>query len=266
MSAVIRSRDNPLAKRFRRLGESARERRKQGLAVLDGAHLLEAWLQAGLPVTACLVAEGASAELRALLAAHPELPQTPVSASLLAELSPVDTPTGLLALGALPPAPGAADRGIDSLLLDGVQDPGNLGSLLRTASAAGFTQVLLSTDCAQAWSPRALRAGMGAQLSLQIHEGADLPGFLQSFAGSTLCTALDASASLYDCELAAPLAWVFGSEGQGVRAPVRAATQRSVRIPMAAGVESLNVAAAAAVCLFETLRRRQASGAGAASR
>ena len=149
------------------------------------------------------------------------------------------------------------DHDADTVLLDGVQDPGNVGSILRSTAAAGFRQVLLSADCAQAWSPKTLRAAMGAHFQVEIHEGGDLAGFLAAYHGQAVATALAAPDSLYTAKLDRPLAWVFGSEGLGVRPAVLAATQRQVHIPMPGAMESLNVAAAAAICLFETVRRRR---------
>ena len=143
------------------------------------------------------------------------------------------------------------------LALDGVQDPGNVGSILRSAAAAGFRQILLSPDCAQVWSPRVLRAAMGAHFRLELHEDVNLPDFLGAYRGQAILTVLDESAtSLYSCDLTGPVAWVFGSEGQGVRPAVMQVVKTRIRIPMPGGGESLNVAAAAAICLFETVRQR----------
>jgi TrmH family RNA methyltransferase len=102
-----------------------------------------------------------------------------------------------------------------------------------------------------------LRAAMGAHFQVEIHEGGDLAGFLAAYHGQAVATALAAPVSLYTTKLDRPLAWVFGSEGLGVRPAVLAATQRQVHIPMPGAMESLNVAAAAAICLFETVRRRR---------
>ncbi|MBV5276888.1 RNA methyltransferase, partial [bacterium] len=127
---------------------------------------------------------------------------------------------------------------------------------MRSAAAAGFRQVLLSSDCAHAWSPKTLRAAMGAHFQLDIHEASNLSAFLGGYRGQGIVTALEASTSLYLATLNGPLAWVFGSEGLGVSDAVAEATQLKVRIPMPGATESLNVAAAAAVCLFETVRQR----------
>jgi TrmH family RNA methyltransferase len=256
----ISSRDNPLVKRLRRLAGEVRERKRSGQTLLDGTHLVEAWLAAGRPLPQLLVSDRglASREIAALLAAHPAIPCQQLADGLFNEISPAAHPTGLLAVIDVPPPP-AIDPTADTVLLDGVQDPGNLGSLLRTAAAAGFRQVLLSADCAQAWSPKALRAGMGAQAVLAVHEQADLAAFLERFSGRSYAADPAAPTTLDDEALAEPrqIAWVFGAEGQGIGPRVLAAVNRRLRIPMAAGCESLNVGAAAAVCLYETRRQRR---------
>ena len=137
-----------------------------------------------------------------------------------------------------------------------MQDPGNLGTVLRTAAAAGIGQALLSPGCAAAWSPKVLRAGQGAHFALAIHEEADLAAFMADYRGMTAATCLDGATSLYEARWTGPLAWIFGAEGQGVRPELVAAAQLRIKIPMPGAVESLNVGAAAAVCLFEAVRRR----------
>ena len=176
--------------------------------------------------------------------------------ALMRELGLVDTPSGLLALAPIPAADGPPDLAADAILLDGVQDPGNVGTLLRTAAAAGVRQALLSPGCAAAWSPKVLRAGQGAHFVLAIHEEADLEAFADAYRGTLAVTTLEDSLSLYAAEWQSPLAWVFGAEGQGVRRALLDRAGLKIRIPMPGAVESLNVGAAAAVCLFEAVRRR----------
>ena len=187
-------------------------------------------------------------------------PGDPVTPAMLdalyAELASVETPSGIMALVQQPRPVHGLNQEADAVLLDGVQDPGNVGSIMRSAAAAGFRQVLLSSDCAHAWSPKTLRAAMGAHFQLDIHEASNLSAFLGGYRGQGIVTALEASTSLYLANLNGPLAWVFGSEGLGVSDAVAEATQLKVRIPMPGATESLNVAAAAAVCLFETVRQR----------
>lgn len=253
---LIQSRDNPFYKGLKRLAESGRERRKTGRTLLDGVHLVEAYEAVHGPVDTLIIAEAALAA-GGEIAAYVEGRDIVVLAdALLRDLGLVDTPSGLLAVAAMPVAKAAVNLEQDAVLLDGIQDPGNVGTLLRTAAAAGVKQVLLAPGCASAWSPKVLRAGQGAHFVLAIHEDADLMAFMTDYAGTTAVTCLDGSTSLYEAQWRGPLAWVFGAEGQGVRAELIAAARLKVRIPMPGAVESLNVAAAAAVCLFEALRRR----------
>ena len=265
---AISSRDNPMVKRLHALANSARERRKLGETLLDGAHLLDAALQQQWPLKAIVVSDSGCAQLEIedLLArcAH-DLPRYQLPDALFAHISPVDSPSGVIAIIDLPPEPdparladGAALSAHSLVVLDGVQDPGNLGTILRTAAAAGVRDVLLTPGCAGAWSPRALRAGMGAHFGLRIRERVDAVDVLGAFRGAILATALGEGArSLYELELDAPVAWLFGAEGQGVSSALLACASQRVIIPMAGDVESLNVAAAVAVCLFEQARQRR---------
>ncbi len=265
---AISSRDNPMVKRLHALANSARERRKLGETLLDGAHLLDAALQQQWPLKAIVVSDSGCAQLEIedLLArcAH-DIPRYQLPDALFAHISPVDSPSGVIAIIDLPPEPdparladGAALSAHSLVVLDGVQDPGNLGTILRTAAAAGVRDVLLTPGCAGAWSPRALRAGMGAHFGLRIRERVDAVDVLGAFRGAILATALGEGArSLYELDLDAPVAWLFGAEGQGVSSALLACASQRVIIPMAGDVESLNVAAAVAVCLFEQARQRR---------
>jgi RNA methyltransferase, TrmH family len=252
---LIQSRDNPFFKSLKRLAESGRERRKAGRTLLDGVHLVEAYEVAFGVVETLVVAE--SALLAGEIANYVEDREFVVVADvLMRDLGLVDTPSGLLAVAPMPARSVPPDLHQDAVLLDAVQDPGNVGTLLRTAAAAGVKQVLLAPGCASVWSPKVLRAGQGAHFALSIHEDVDLAEFMADYRGTTVVTCLDGATSLYAAKLDAPLAWVFGAEGQGVSGELIAAAGLRVQIPMPGAVESLNVAAAAAVCLFEMVRRR----------
>lgn len=252
---LIQSRDNAFYKQLRKLAESGRERRKQGLTLLDGVHLVEAFEAARGSVDTLVVAESAleNAEIARLTAGRDLVV---LGDSLMRDLGLVDTPSGLLAVVPLPGQRSEPHLDIDSVLLDGVQDPGNVGTLLRTAAAAGVRQVLLSPGCAAAWSPKVLRAGQGAHFVLDIVEEADLISFVRDYQGTVAVTCLEAATSLYAATWHGALAWTFGAEGQGVRRELIEAADLRIKIPMPGAVESLNVGAAAAVCLFEALRRR----------
>jgi TrmH family RNA methyltransferase len=254
------SRDNPLVKRLHALATSARDRRKLGETLLDGAHLIESALDARWPLKALVAAEGslARAEQAQLLERAPAVVERFVLPDgLFGHVSPVDTPSGLLAVIDLPAEPAPAQLTDSVVVLDRVQDPGNLGTILRTTAAVGIGDVLLTDGCAQAWSPRVLRAGMGAHFSLRLREHVDPLALLAGFPGPRLATAPGAQARpLYEHDLDRPVAWLFGAEGQGLSSALLAAADARVVIPMAAAIESLNVGAAVAVCLFEQVRQR----------
>ena len=171
---LIRSRDNPRLKLLHGLAHSARDRRKSGQTLLDGAHLITAALAARWPLQMLVVSESgmASAEIAGLLTRIPEtVERVLLPDALFAHVSPVDSPSGVLARIGWPLSRSPVQPFADSVIvLDRVQDPGNLGTILRTAAAAGVGDALLTEGCAQAWSPRVLRAGMGAHFALRIHE------------------------------------------------------------------------------------------------
>jgi TrmH family RNA methyltransferase len=178
--------------------------------------------------------------------------------ALFRELSELAHPVGILARIAVLPAPTFPITS-DCLLLDAVQDAGNVGTLLRTAAAAGVQDVLLGTGCAGAWTPRVLRAGQGAHFGLSIHEQVDLSAFLRDYPGVSIAAVAHEGQLLYALDFSQPAAWLFGSEGQGVSPELIALVNRRATIPLAPGCESLNVSAAAAICLFE-MRRQRMSG------
>lgn len=261
----IESRHNPRFKQLLSWAQSMKTRRQDCVIFLEGFHLIQSWLDVGrgseggtLLIADSALAHSESAGLLTESLAWQEILALPDH--LFAALSEAETPQGLLAILPYQPQAVLAQTDRDSLLLDGLQDPGNLGTLLRTAAAAGFTQILLSPGCASPWSGKALRAGQGAQFLLQLVEQQDLSAFLSAFAGVSLATTPTASESLFadkSLPLDLPLAWIFGSEGQGISAEVLAGASRQLSIPMPGAVESINVAAAAAICLFETLRQRR---------
>ena len=254
----IESRDNPRFKALRTLAENAREQRQLGKTLIDGPHLVAAYRhKVGRPEL-LLLAESASGdhEIAALMADHAGVETLTLRDSLFRELSGVATPTGIAAVIAIPTRTDAAAT-MDCVLLDAVQDAGNVGSILRSAAAAGIREVYLGVGCASAWSPRVLRAGQGAHFDLYVHERCDLAALLGAFGGMSVAAVAAAGQTLFEIELGAPVAWVFGNEGNGISADVLARTRQRVSIPMAPGSESLNVAAAAAICLFEGVRQRR---------
>lgn len=253
---IIRSRQNPLVKQLIKLAEHRRERLKTQQTLLIGTHLIQAALDAGWRLQRILACEGQEQrpEVATLLASSP-CPVTCLAAELFAEVEQTPSSAGIMALAPLPATPPLRQDGC-CLLLEGVQDPGNVGSILRTAVAAGVDQVWLTPGCADVWSPKVLRAGMGAHFTASLLERVDLEEALTRFRGPLLVTSLGDSISLYDCDLRGDLVLAVGSEGAGASPELMARATQRIRIPMAGPVESLNVGAAAAICLFERLRQR----------
>jgi len=254
----IASRDNALFKALARLASSSRTRREEGAALLDGPHLVAAFRASG-GVADTLVASDTGygrAEIRTLFDATPARARVLLADRLFDSLAQVATPTGLLAVVRAPATRTAPERLETCLLLEGLQDPGNLGSILRSAAAAGVRQVFLGSGCVFAWAPKVLRAGQGAHFGLSIHEGVALAPLAARFPGMVVATDPHATASLFETSLTGPVAWIFGAEGAGVSPALAAYATARVRIPMPGAAESLNVAAAAAVCLFEQVRQR----------
>jgi len=254
----ITSRDNPIFKRLKKLAESARARREAQMTLLDGEHLLAAYLDAGgQPHTLVRAASFDAGKLAHLAARCSQAKAIVLPDALFAELAPVATPTGLLAEAAWlsPPAIEATPLVI---VLEDIQDPGNLGAMLRTGAAAGATQAVLSKGCHDPWSPKALRGGQGAQFVLPVAQGVDVAAWCAQFNGQSLALALGEDRSVFSSDLTGPLAIIVGNEGAGLSDDVRAAATAMLQIPMPGKMESLNASAALAIAVFEAVRQRLA--------
>lgn len=255
---LIQSRDNPFFKELLKLTGSARQRGKVNQTLLDGAHLLAACLDAGVIPLRILLNTAAlqDEEITSLLEQVGDVTITRLEGKLFAELSELKTYTGILTLISLPQPGAAISDSRFALLLEDIQDPGNLGSILRSAAAAGCDAVFLSQGCADAWSPKVLRAAMGGHFALNIYEQQNLLDVARQFNGTLLATSLQATHSLYDCNLTGNVALMMGNEGAGLSDKLLNSATQKISIPMLGKVESLNVAAATAICLFEAVRQR----------
>jgi TrmH family RNA methyltransferase len=253
----ITSSDNPFYKELNKLASAARQRSKLGQTLLDGAHLLAAYMASGKLPLHIIVTEAAQhdAEISSLLKKLPEVPITQLDNALFAELSELKTVSGLLALIAVPQLKALPQNSNFCLLLENIQDPGNLGSMLRSAAAAGCDAVFMSKGCADAWSPKVLRAAMGGHFLLALHEDVDLLEVASLFTGEVFAAALGAKTSIFASSLRGKIAFAMGNEGAGLS---DALLEKSIpmTIPMPGKVESLNAAAATAICLFEAVRQR----------
>lgn len=255
---IITSKQNSLVKSLRKLVDSKRARTASQKTISEGIHLLEIQLSVGVVPELVVLAQRCMTDsaILKLLEGSPGSRVVVLTDSVFDSIAPADTPLGLLAISQQIMPVSNPIQTIDTLVLDRVQDPGNVGSLIRTAVAAGIRQVILSPGCADAWSPRCLRAGQGAQWVASIFADTDLSDFIGSYQGAVAATVLSDGNNLYEQDFSRATAWLFGNEGQGVDLLyVNYATHR-VTIPMPGNMESLNVNAAAAVCLFEQVRQR----------
>ena len=269
---LISSKENPLFKEIRSLqatgSKGQKARLASGRALLEGIHLVQTWV--GDPALKALLTSEIgleNPEISQAVYEHIEIcPDTKVyqldSAlwDLLSELVNAPQIAGVLDLpkSCLTPPQSIATLGGDVLILDRIQDAGNVGSILRTAAATGFTQVISLAGCAHLWSTKVLRAGMGAHHLLDLYEGWSNQQVLSAVTAPMLAATADAEQDLFSLkqELLHSVAWIMGSEGQGVSEDLLAQS-KGISIPIDARVESLNVSTATAVCLFETMRIRR---------
>lgn len=250
----ISSRDNPLLVRLRKLAQDGSAYRKLGQVWLEGDHLCAALVQRGGQAAQAVLTQTGWQDRRLRQLAHAAAKVAVVPDALFAGLSGLESPAAMGFLMDLPaPQPLLPDA--PSVVLDRLQDAGNVGSILRSASAFGVTQVLALKGTAALWSPKVLRAGMGAHFALRLVEGLG-EADLASLQVPLVATSSHAQGEVSGVSLPSPCAWVLGHEGQGVSDALLARCALQLRIPQPGGEESLNVAAAAAVCLYESARQR----------
>jgi len=238
---VLTSKDNPKVRRWIRLATDARYRRTEKRALIEGPHLLAAALQAGLRPITVLATEAFTDS--SLLGEKPVM----LGKGVFRAIVEADTPQGVAAEIAIP-----AGKKVDgpAVFLEGVQDPANVGAIMRSAAAFGIVRVVLDQACADPWSPRALRAGMGGHFALDIVETKDLGAEIDRFKGTVAVTVPRDGVAPTAAD-----AWVFGAEGRGLSEDTMRRAHLRVTIPMVPGTESLNVAAAAAICLYQSFSR-----------
>ncbi len=269
---LITSRENALVSRLRRLVQEPLAYRKQAEVWLEGDHLCRAALDRGLHAPLAVVADtawigehgqGQGSDERADLAtrlARQADRVVIVPEALWKVFTGLESPARigfLMPLSGEYTLVGEVLAGVPTVVLDRLQDAGNVGSILRSAAALGVKQVLALKGTAGLWSPKVLRAGMGAHFGLNLVEQLSLSD-LAALGVPLVATSSHTENELHSVALPEPCAWVMGHEGQGVSDELMARCALSVRIPQPGGEESLNVAAATAICLYESLRRRVA--------
>jgi TrmH family RNA methyltransferase len=247
----ISSRDNALLVKLRKLAHDPGAYRKTGQVWIEGEHLCDAVRRRVLKPAQAVVTESAWDEkaLRELAQWAPKVALVPEA--LFKSISGLESPPRI-GFVLEHPHDAAIERDVASVVLDRLQDAGNVGSILRSAAALGFRQVLAIKGTAALWSPKVLRAGMGAHFALRLIEGLAIADI--DLGVPLVATSSHAEQALPQAALPKPCAWVFGHEGQGVGAALLARCAVTVRIPQPGGEESLNVAAAAAICLYESSR------------
>jgi TrmH family RNA methyltransferase len=228
-------------------------RRAEGRAIIEGPHLLEAALDAGLRPHALLVAEGAAErpDVAHLLRRAGREPVV-LAAAVFRMIADAESPQGVAAEIEMPKP--RLVKG-DCVFLEAIQDPGNVGAILRSAAAFGVAAAVMDRACADPWSPKVLRAAMGGHFRLSIHQVSALPEAAENFAGTLVCTVARGGQAIRAAPLSGPVGWIFGSEGAGVTPELQRCAALKVSIPMAPATESVNVAAAVAICLYEKFSR-----------
>jgi len=254
MTAVIRSRDNPRVRRWAKLATDARFRRSEGRVLIEGPHLVAEALQAQLEPVALIVSESGlkKAEVRKLVGQREPVVLGDHVFGIVAD---AESPPGIAAEIAVPKVLEKPDA--PAVFLEGVQDPANVSAILRSAAAFGVGEVVVDRACADPWSSKVLRAAMGAHFKLALRQVADLAKSVADFQGTTVCTVSSGGTPLKEIQFGERVGWIFGSEGRGVGETVLRDARLKATIPMAGGTESLNVAAAAAICLYEGYLRRR---------
>jgi RNA methyltransferase, TrmH family len=253
---VITSRDNPRVRRWQALVLDARERRNEGRALIEGEHLVAAFLDAGGKVEALILNKSRAGDFKVLAKRCGKIPVV-LADSVFRAIADTETPAGVAAEIALPGSGTQLKEAKNCVFMEGIQDAGNVGAILRSAAAFGIRHAVLGKGCADAWSPKVLRAGMGAHFALQLTQNADLAQAIATFGGKIACTVPRSGTAIAQSDLSGRVGWIFGAEGRGVSEALMARATLKVSIPMPGGAESLNVAAAAAIFFYEWARRRE---------
>jgi TrmH family RNA methyltransferase len=257
---LITSTQNPKIKWVRLLQADPQARREEGVFVIEGVRLAEEALAAGWPARLVLHTEDISPRSQAVVEGFAAKGATVegVSAQVMRHASDTQTPQGVLAALGMQPRPLPQAPGL-VLIADGIRDPGNLGSMLRTAAAAGVEAVLVSAGGVEVYAPKVVRAAMGAHFRLPVGSlfWEEIATYVKQANLRVYLADAEAGEAYTRCDLRAPLGLIVGGEAEGAGEAARRLAEVILHIPMASGVESLNAAAATAVLLFEVKRQRE---------
>lgn len=264
MTPLLSSVKNPRVQGWKALNASAKERRRQGLFLAEGEHMAREALAAG-KIRLLLVTDGARERYAELIvqAEGSAVPVQPVTEAVMAAVCDVKTPQGVCAVCPLPELSAELSAPVIAAL-ENVQDPGNTGTILRTLDALGNGAMLITPGCADPFSPKSIRASMGAVFRVHVCLTDDLPAWLSASAARgyrTMAGTLDGTPFYSRPKDAEKTVLLIGNEGAGLTDEVKALADVRVKLPMRGGAESLNAAVACAVMLYDLERRRSAGEA-----
>lgn len=254
----ITSSKNPLIKEFVQLSAKQSFRNRKKMTILEGSHLAGEYLRVFGAPEFCLVLSGSkNPEVQEIVSKCESLNAKIIELeeNIYTKISPVKQGIGVIFVVKNPTFSEEIDPRANSLILENIQDAGNLGAILRSAAAFGVEQIFCSPETVAAWSPKVLRAGMGAHFALKIFENQNLAEIIEKLKVPVFATSLEAEKSIFEEDLRGNSAWIFGNEGKGVSAELQNLATKKVIIPQNPQIESLNVAMAATVCLSERWRQ-----------
>lgn len=256
-SPIITAKDNPTIKTAHALLTQSRQRKKLSQTVIEGIHLLDAYLNAQLTPELVIISESGerNTEILHLVKRLSGVKILTVTDGLYKQIRTLGESLPIMAVIDMPALSLDYPVTQDCLIINGIQDNGNLGTLLRTASAVGVKIIICTTGTAQAYSPKTLRASMGANFSLAIYENVSIEKVLDMVEVPLYATSSHTDTIIYQTDLTQPLALIMGHEGQGVD-KILLSRAHPIALPQPNGQESLNVAIAGSLCMYEMLRQR----------
>jgi RNA methyltransferase, TrmH family len=252
---IIDSKQNASYKYFKKIATKKNFRKEKNKTILVGPHIINTFLKAKKDVE-CFIRDEKkeSFEIDEIIKSNSNIEIYDLKHGLFLELSDLNSSNGLIALIGIPIEEVIEIKKGLNLFIDGIQDPGNLGSILRTAEAAGINSVYLSKSSAELWSPKTLRGSQGAQVNLKCYENQELLTLCDQVSLPIYSLSMSGN-SLYDDDMPEDLILILGSEGGGINAEIISKSSKSISIPMQGSIESLNVGAAAGIFIYEYFRR-----------
>ena len=252
---LIESKNNPFYKKLKKIYSNSSSRKDQNQTILDGPHLIQSFFQHSVPTAIIKDLGITSPEIENLISSL-NCPYYSLSHELFLHLSELKSSTGILALVDIPKIKPFKFDGL-TVLLDGIQDPGNLGSILRTAKATNAKSIIMSKTCADLWSPKTLRGSQGVQFSLKCIVEQDLNEWILNYEHDVIALATSGQ-SLFKTELNSNMAILVGNEGKGISKSLLKNITGTISLPMHKEVESINVGSAVSVFMYEHYRQSTA--------